>query len=402
MLQKIFILLSMICPLLAQNDGAIPISDITIHKVTITPAQPEVFPGETIYFKFQAFTKEGKEVPAAFTWRFSGGKLHHDGRFIAGERPGKYTMEAEAPNGIKGTATIIIKEIYKQDHTPKYLKISPERIHLQPGQKCQFKFGAYNRHGEKVPAPLQISFGGGQLDTKGNFIAGDKHGRYKFIVSTESGLTAEAKVFVGDVATSERDPVYIKVTPARISLFPGEKTKFQFTAYDKLGEQVDCSLAISYAGGKINSAGEFVAGNTPGRYEFKVISDNKIEGVAKIHIMKQQNATNSNTTDNSNNQTTPKDPKIHTLTIFPRFTSLKPGEKQQFSIKAYNKNGEEVTPQAGIQFSGGKFTPDGTYTAGERSGTYKIILTSPEGIKAEAKIEIIGKEPVVTKVNLDL
>ncbi|BBM84849.1 PKD domain-containing protein [Candidatus Uabimicrobium amorphum] len=401
MLQKILIVFIASCCLFAQDDGAIPLSDVTIRKVVVSPANPEAYPGETIHFKFQAFTAEGKEVPAAFTWTFAGGKLHHDGRFIAGERPGTYTLEAKSPNGVVGSAKITIKEIYKKDNTPRYLKILPEQIHLQPGQKCQFTFAAYNRHGEKVAAPLQISFGGGNLDKKGNFVAGSKHGKYKFIVSTPSGLKAEAKVFIGDVATSEREPVYIKVTPARVSLYPGERTKFQFKAYDKFGEQVDCNLSVALGGGKMSSGGEYIAGEVPGRYEFKVTAENKIQGMARIHVMKKNassgSQTNSGTNNTNNTQNTPQDNTIDALTISPTYAALNPGEKQQFAIRAYNKYGKEVTPRASIQFSGGKFTPNGTYTAGDRPGTYKIVLETPEGIKAEAKIKILGEDVVSTQ-----
>lgn len=399
MLQKIFMIFVIACGVIAQDDSPIPLSDTTIRKVVVSPANPEAYPGETIHFRFQAFTAEGKEVPAAFTWTFAGGKLHHDGRFIAGERPGTYTLEAKAPNGVVGSAKITVKEIHTTDNTPRYLKILPEQIHLQPGQKCQFTFAAYNRHGEKVAAPLQIGFGGGTLDQKGNFVAGNKHGKYKFVVSTTNGLSAEAKVFIGDVATSDRAPVYIKVIPSHVSLYPGEKTKFQFKAYDKFGEQVDCNLSISLGGGKMNSGGEYVAGEVPGRYEFKVTAENKIQGVAKVHIMNRNDSSNSqnSSSNNTNTQTQPQDNTIDTLTISPTYTALNPGERQQFTIRAYNKYGKEVTPQASIQFSGGKFTPEGVYTAGDRPGTYKIVIASPQGVKAEAKIKILGEELVNTQ-----
>ncbi len=298
------ILISCNAYLVAQD---FPDSDASIVQVKIAPSQVTVKPGEKVQFSFHAIDRDGHEIPAAFSWSFSGGTLEQIGPdclYTAGNVPGEYELRAEISTGVYGIARITILDL-----TPPSAKkvdkiiITPDVVMLKPGQVQKFDFCAYNNLGRKMYTSFKISFGGGQMDGKGNYTAGDRLGKYKLTVRSEDGVQASADIIISHdtpVISSNSNPNQekpqpttsnaaipsrIEITPKSKILMVGESCQFKFAILNNESQPVAGSLQIYTPGGTIDGEGIYTAGKTPGDYVIHAQTDNKVFARAEIKIV---------------------------------------------------------------------------------------------------------------------
>ena len=378
-----------------QNDY--PDSDLEIVKVVITPDQVALMPGTKVRFRFTALNARGQEVPAAFNWAFSGGSLRQDGVYgiyTAGRRPGKYTLEAAVSTGIKNIAHITIRDPGGNDKQVDSVHIEPRYIVMQSGQTYRFVFYACNRSGKRLRVPFSISYSGGQLDSQGNYQAGDRPGTYNLKVKTPDGRQATAEI----VIIGANDPLpasspqprcpRVEITPSQVTLNAGQQCRFAFKVYDAAGNDVAAALQISVRGGELAQDGTFTAGAVPGTYNLEVATPEGVSGKAVITIKGKKQPL---LPEKQPVATTPG-PCVD-FRIFPRVVRLQCGEKCQFEFIGYDAQGRKVRPAMQIRFAGGKLLKDGSFVAGNVPGHYHLEATSKEGLRAVVKIEVIGERP---------
>lgn len=142
-------------------------------------------------------------------------------------------------------------------------------------------------------------------------------------------------------------------------------------------------MSVSFSGGTIDSSGDFIAGDVPGKYSFEVFAGT-ISAAAEISISGQDTHTQEIAEE------APLSQIIKEIRILPSVVTLNPGEKQKFEFQGINVDGKIISPEISIQFSGGQFSGDGTFTAGTKPGKYKIVASTNSGHKAEAEIYIRG------------
>ena len=369
-----------------------PPSDLKIKKVRIVPERVSLFPGQQVKFRFMALSETEEEIPAAFSWTFSGGTLEQNGTYTAGSEPGEYSLEAAVSTGIKAEAQITVVDPEAAEKKVHKIVVHPPFVTLKPGESCRFKFTAYNHAGKPLSAPFSISYAGGTLDNQGNFTAGERPGQYKICVSTPEGRQAFADVLI---ATGQKglilsdDPCKVLVIPTRITLVPGQRCKFSFTVYNATGQEVTDDLSLSIQGGQFLPDGTYIAGQTPGEYTLEARTTNGISGKASIEI--RDGSARPPVSSPPDEKTEGKERTPALLYIFPSEVALKAGETCSFRFFALDRQGVEVKCPISIRFSGGVFGKDGTFVAGEVPGEYEATVSSPPyNLKAVAKIRIEG------------
>lgn len=175
----------------------------------ITPKFMEISCNEKVHFKAKGLDSNGREVPCDITWTADGGTISGDGLFTAGEAQGSFTVQAITTSGIKGVATVVV--VGKIVRPQMELFITPEKISLQPGQKCNFYAEVKNTAGQVVPSKIEWKTEDGEIDTaNGQYQSPSEPGNY--IVSatdTISGMTKQAQITVIGKEPPTKTPVYI-------------------------------------------------------------------------------------------------------------------------------------------------------------------------------------------------
>lgn len=177
---------------------------------------------------------------------------------------------------------------------------------------------------------------------------------------------------------SDRFIVKVEISPAEVTLQPGETAHFSFKGFDAQGYEIPVAFSWSFTGGQLRQDGTYTAGDVPGDFELKAEISTGIFGIAKIKILDVGGA---------NSQ------KVAKVLVVPASITLKVGEKQKFEFMAQNGAGKKVSCAFRVSYSGGVLeNHEGTnyyYTAGARPGQYQIRIQTAEGYTATADITIV-------------
>ncbi len=332
------------------------------------------------------------------------------------------------------------------------VEIQPERVTLKPGETVQFSFRAFDAKGEEVPAGFSWAFNGGTLRQNGTYTAGDQPGEYILEAQVSTGVKASAAITIVDITGgASRKVAKVTITPNSVVLWPGERQKFEFAAFNDKGKSLSVGYRISFSGGEMDYQSVYTAGNRPGKYKIRVQTEDGQQSDAEIIIVLQgavkptpgtpasstpaaqsqtsatsagQTPATSQPADSSDQATAgtstqpanptqvdaPTAPETKPIaepaTTKPAATSMAPGKlarfalvpskirvrpsgKCKFQLIATDDQGRKVAARISWLYRGGRLDSDGVFTAGIVSGQYPIIATSDTGLVAKALVGII-------------
>ena len=154
-----------------------------VARLTISPNQLHLKPGESVTFYARGFNHSGREIPCAFSWRTTGGTITANGRYQAGAVPGTYQVVVSATSGVNTTATVNIIGPHQAAPAGVSLKVKPKKAIIEQGGTCTFHVALVDSYGRALSGRFQWQATGGTIDADGNYQAGNEPGKYAVIVT---------------------------------------------------------------------------------------------------------------------------------------------------------------------------------------------------------------------------
>jgi hypothetical protein len=190
----------------------------------------------------------------------------------------------------------------------------------------------------------------------------EQSGSYE--VSVQNSTSGGNPISLGSVTcNAPRAATELRTSPTSVELQPGQTQQFTVSAWNDNGNEVPLPEPVTWtaAGGTITTEGVYTAGDTPGNFT-ATVSSNGISASTQITII--------------------PDPATE-LRTSPASVELQPGQTQQFTVSAWNDNGNEVPLPEPVTWTatGGTITTEGVYTAGDNLGEYTVtaLLGNIEG-----------------------
>ena len=366
-----------VTPLGISSTATVVIEKTKIARISVSPNQAVLYPGQIQKFDVKAYDTGGNEVTAMPLWSASGGDIHVDGTYLAGTTPGNYLISITVDN-ISVERSVIIKPGEK----PARIVVKPEDPVVKPGQIVQFQAEAYDREGKLVSTEIEWRAGGGEISPSGVYRAGNTPGQ--FVVRAIGGsLSGEANVSIG--SKSVHIPVSrITIEPSEARLAPGERVQFKARAFHRSNQEVPCALTWSATGGSIGADGTYIAGDEVGNYEVTASTNTGVKATAGIVVYKSD----------------VKRAAAVKLVVNPDHVSLNSGESCKFHVALFDENENPVPGRIQWQATGGQINTSGHYTAGQQAGRYSVLVTDlSSGINQKVEVEI--KAPKTESVKLE-
>lgn len=363
------------------------------QQLEVSPNPAEVMLKGTVQFSVP-----GQEQ-ASIIWQVlppSLGTIDQDGRFTAGNSAGQGIVRASVSEGDKKLLGHALIKIVGGKTAGLTLKISPAQTRLEPGKSLTFTVRVSHLNGDPadeaavswqvVPASL------GTVDRDGNFTAlNPGTGRLVALARSDKfkGL-GQAKITVGSKLNSQK--LLVEMTPLKANLKPGGNMAFSATVTDREGNPATARLEYQVEPsnlGTIDREGNFTAGKKPGLGMILVVAKNEYAaGTAKSLVVVEDEV------------------QRYTVKLKPLQSTLEPGQSLEFTVEAYDKSGNQVTPPYWdwkvIPEKLGEISPQGIFTAGQKTGQGKVVAVLPSQFgqgQAAASIRIKPGQPLRIKID---
>jgi hypothetical protein len=248
------------------------------------------------------------------------------------------------------------------------LAISPQNPQVVAGQQVVFTAPSQTVNGTPTSGAVTWTSTGGTIDTNGVFMASTE-GAYTVTGSrgTKKGRT---KVTVG---ASGRAITSITVSPHVIGLQPSASFNFAATGTLSDGSSVPVATIWTATGGSIDTSGTYRAGPTAGT--FRVVATGTGTTLADTSVVTISAAA----------------PTLQAIDLAPATVSLAPGGSQQFSASGRMSDGSTSTVSVTWSATGGTISQGGAYTAGQATGTYRVVASN--GTLADTSAVVIATPP---------
>lgn len=192
-------------------------------------------------------------------------------------------------------------------------------------------------------------------------------------LAVAAGSCAPGKPLEGNLA--DPDIVAIHVSPATVSLAPGEFTDFSASADLSDGGAAPIGVNWSAAGGTINGSGHFTAGASFGAFQVIGTHASGLADTATVTIG-------------------PAAPVLTRIDISPSNAALLPGAAQQFDVVGVLSDSSTTPVSVTWSATGGTVTSTGNFLAPSSAGTYVVIARQQGGSIADTARITVGTPPV--------
>ena len=259
--------------------------DLTV--IIVTPFEATVPVGQQQVFIASGEDETGEACPIPNPeWICtSGGTITPDGQTctFAATTEGDHTIicrEAANPQ-IQDSSTIHVIPAPPLVH----IVVQPSQANLNVGQYQLFTAWGYDAQGNVIliPNPVWTTSGGGTLSPTGIYCYYTATEEGQFTITCKEANTAiqgVAQIFSTCLSRLSR----IEVTPAEVSINPGEQQQFEVKCYDVDDLDFPAVPIWSTTGGAITAAGLYTA-TQEGDYSVKVsVNGSSIIGTARVHV----------------------------------------------------------------------------------------------------------------------
>ncbi|NUM36750.1 MAG: hypothetical protein HUU50_19580 [Candidatus Brocadiae bacterium] len=232
-----------------------------IVKLSISPKEATIKPGEEQTFFAQGFDIEGNLIPVKVQWQATGGKISQDGVYTALDQTGIYEIEAKSPQGLTAKASVKVHTMLQK------IVVFPNSVVLSSGQKFQFQAKGYLENGQESNVEVKWFSTGGEIDENGILTVAEKEGD-QFIVRAlhSSGMEGVASLTIQSMRAQS-----LEISPEKAEIYPGDKQKFNVRGIVRGEMEADLNLKWFASGGTIDENGLYTAGQIPGTYDITAI-----------------------------------------------------------------------------------------------------------------------------------
>jgi hypothetical protein len=260
--------------------------------------------------------------------------------------------------------------------------VLPESVSIDPGEALQFQAVGLTTSGGTEPVGVRwLATGGGKIDDNGNYMADDHPGHF------EVRATLDHPNLVASSQVKNRGGLKeVILNFSSVTVPPGSQIQFSASGAMANGDPLPVSVTYTASNGTVSASGLYTAGQTLGasRVIATALSSNKtLADTAAITISSGAS------------------PTLTRVVLEPPQAALAVGGTQQFAAYGRLSNGDSVAVGVTYAGTGGTVTPTGLYTAGQTTGSYRVIATQGGGTLADTStITISGGSPTVTAVVL--
>ena len=250
------------------------------------------------------------------------------------------------------------------------LAMTPEAATVVQGGTSSFRATATLSDGSTVQTSVRWAATGGTVDTSGMYTAGRTAGAYRVIAAAANGVADTAAVTV-----TATPPVVARVelTPATVVVPPGGSERFTAVGRTSDGTTVAVTPVYVATGGTVSSNGTYSAGQTPGTH--RVVATDTVSGKADTSVVTIAASA----------------PSLQAVVLTPANVSLNPGATQQFAAVGTMSDGSTGPIAVTWTPTGGSISQSGYYTAGQVSGSYRVIASASG--KADTAVVTVTATP---------
>jgi hypothetical protein len=172
-----------------------------------------------------------------------------------------------------------------------------------------------------------------------------------------------------DSSFKRGDSWYVLViSPDSATLAPYQTWKFTARSYRRSRPMGSIGVTWTATGGTIDSAGNFTAGETPGKY--RVVARGQWGGPADSSTV-------------TITASSPTDPTVSGIVVTPASASVASGASETFTAVAQLSDGSTKPALVTWTATGGTIDSTGKYTAGSNAGAYRVIARQLSGELAD-------------------
>jgi hypothetical protein len=243
--------------------------------------------------------------------------------------------------------------------TPTALQVSPQSVTIETGQRVQFR-GHAQIASRRTSVPIAVTWqaSGGTILSDGQF-SSSVAGTFKIVGRGRGRKQTDTSVVI--VVPPPTDLVRIAVAPDPVTVDAGSTRTFAATGYLADGSTTAVGVNWSATGGEVDPAGVYAAGPVAGSY--RVIATNTSGTLADTAAVTIDPAVAAA-------------PTLASVILSPASATLTLGGSKQFGAYGRSSAGDSVAIPVTYSATGGAITSDGLYTAGQTTGTFKVIAAS--------------------------
>jgi len=339
-----------------------------LKSLALAPGVDSMFAGETRPFSVSAEWTDGRTQVPEVDFSATGGVVDGMGIYTAGDVAGEYEVVVRERNG----SLMARARLWIVEERVASIRLRPASVHLLPGATHLFSASAHAASGRQQPVAIRWSATGGAITEDGRFTAGRTPGTYR-VIAASGGAADTATVVVGAPRATLAS---IGVVPQAISLPAGGSHQFTASGSWSDGSEVVPSVEWMATGGTISSDGEFVAGPVAGTY--RVIARHRGGSLADTSLVTVGAA------------------RLSGLEISPGGATVERGRTVQFSVRGQLTDGTQNVPPVSWAATGGTINTSGLFTAGQSTGTYRVIARHADGIADTIAVTITSTAAVLT------
>jgi hypothetical protein len=288
-----------------------------------------------------------------------------------------------------------------RESAPVAVFVNPSSVTVETNQLIQFRARGRNRAGDDIVAPVSWSTTGGTILPDGRFSAA-AIGTYQVMGHTRTrndGFVVDTSIVT--VVRRQLGLAAIEITPDTVTLNPRSTQSFSAVGRLPTGGVRPIGVIWTAAGGSVDPAGSYVAGDTAGTY--LLIATNTagtLADTATITIAAPPSlpppsdsaAPAPPTIPISPTPPPPEEPPpaepppaeppppatpvLAKVILKPWSVTLATNTKTQFTAFGRSTTGDSMAINVTFSATGGTVTPTGLYTAGSVAGSFRVIANA--------------------------
>ncbi|MFN8652031.1 MAG: hypothetical protein U0133_09040 [Gemmatimonadales bacterium] len=262
---------------------------------------------------------------------------------------------------------------------PASIAVEPRAASILINQTISLRSWGRNATGDSIAVETDWESNGGHVTVDGLFSSSTTG---TFVVKGKSKKHAAlSDSSVITVTAVPRNATGVAITPGSASLTTGQSQNFSATTSYDDGSSGPLAGSWSATGGTITGGGAYTAGNSAGTFRV-IASEGGIADTATITISLPA-------------------PTLTKVTLAPANTTVNTGATQQFSVTGQMSDGSTITPSVTYSATGGTITTGGLFTAGNSTGTFRVIATQQGGTLADTStVNVTSPSATLTQVIL--
>jgi hypothetical protein len=320
--------------------------------------------------QFSAFGRlsNGDSVAVSVTYTAAGGTISSGGLYTAGRTAGTYlVIAAEQGGALSDTSRVTITPTLRQ------IFLTPASVGLDVGETRQYATYGRMSNGDSVAVTVTYAAAGGTITSGGLYTAGQTAGTFDVVAREQGGVLSDTSSVT--ITPTLRQVVLL---PASAALDVGGTQQFRASGRLSNNDSVAVNVTYAAAGGTITAAGLYTAGQAAGTFDVVATEQGGVlADTSRVTIT----------------------PTLRQVILVPDTVTLIAATTKQFATYGRMSNGDSSAVSVTYSATGGTITPEGLYTAGRTTGTFRVIAReSGTGLRDTARITI--KAPTLAQVVL--